>query len=72
MMLLDIYAHFPSQLLKLAEEDLAPRWYEPEIRSKKHKLSTTATKDLEKRKKAATNAADEENEILGKTIPTRW
>ena len=66
-----MYTHFPSQLLKLTEEDLAPRWYEPEIRSKQCKLSTTATKDLEKRKKAATNAADKENEILGTTISTR-
>ena len=50
---------------------MAPRWYEPEIRSKKRKFSTTATKDLEKRKKVDSNDTDEENEILGTTIPTR-
>ena len=70
-MLSGTYAHFPSQLHKLTEEDLAPRWYEPEIKSKKCKPSTTITKDLEKRKKAASNATDEENEILGTLIPTR-
>ena len=70
-MLSGTYAHFISQLHKLTEVDLAPRWYELDNKSKKCKPSATLTKDLEKKKKAALNAADEENEILGTIIPTK-
>ena len=71
-MLLGTNADFIFQFHKLTEDDLAPRWYEPETRPKKHKASATLTKDLEKKKKAASSAADEENEMLGTAIPTRW
>ena len=62
---------FLPQLHKLVEDNLAPLWYEPEIKTKKCKFSATITKDLEKSKKAATHAAEEEHEILGNTIPTK-
>ena len=55
---------------KLTEDDLAPDWYEPEAKPKKRKASVTLTKDLEKEKKASI-AVDEEDEMLGATIPTR-
>ena len=51
---------------------MAPDWYEPEAKTKKHKASASLTKDLEKKKKAASIAVDEENEMLGTAIPTRW
>ena len=60
------------QLHKLAEDDLAPDWYEPEANTKKRKASASLTKELEKKKKAARTAADQENEMLGTAIPTRW
>ena len=50
---------------------MAPLSYEPEIRAKKRNFSTTTTKDLEKRKKAAAHAAEQEDETLGNAIPTK-
>ena len=50
---------------------MVPDWYEPEARPKKRKASITLTKDLEKKKKAASIAIDEEDEMLGAIIPTR-
>ena len=55
----------------MTDEDLAPDWYEPEAKPKKRKASVTLTKDLEKKKKAANIAVDEEDEMLGTLIPTR-
>ena len=55
----------------MAEDKLAPDWYEPEAKSKKHKASAALTKELEKKKKAASTAVNEENEMLGTAIPTR-
>ena len=57
-MLSGTHAHFIFQFHKLTEDDLAPCWYEPEVKSKKRKPSATLTKDLEKKKKASSNAAD--------------
>ena len=62
---------FCFQLYKLAEDDLAPDWYEPEDKTKKRKASASLTKELEKKKKAASTAVDKENEMLGTAIPTR-
>ena len=59
------------QLYKLAEDDLAPDWYEPEAKTKKRKASTSLMKELEKKKKAASIAVDEENKMLGTAVPTR-
>ena len=70
-MLPDTNAYFTFQFHKLAEDELAPNWYEPEVKPKKCKASAALTKDLEKKKKAASNAVDEENEMLGTAIPTR-
>ena len=61
---------FHLQLYKLAEDELAPDWYEPEAKAKKRKASASLTKELEK-KKVASIAVDEENEMLGTAIPTR-
>ena len=47
------------QFHKLTEDDLAPDWYEPEAKTKKRKASISLTKDLEKKKKAASIAANE-------------
>jgi len=48
----------------LGEEELAPNWYDTGAsKSKKRKLSSS-TKDLEKRKKAATSV-DAEDETVG-------
>ena len=55
------------QFHKLTDEDLAPDWYEPE-KPKKRKASTTLTKDLEKKKKAAPIAVDEDD-MMGANIP---
>ena len=55
----------------MTDDDLAPDWYEPEAKPKKRKASVTLTKDLEKKKKAANITVDEEDEMLGATIPTR-
>ena len=55
----------------MAEDELAPDWYEPEAKSKKRKASAALTKELEKKKKAASTAVDEENEMLGTAVPTR-
>ena len=55
----------------MTDEDLAPDWYEPEPKPKKRKASATLTKDLEKKKKAENIVVDEEDEMLGATIPTR-
>ena len=44
---------------------MAPDWYEPE----KRKASTTLTKDLEKKKKTAPVAIDEDD-MMGANIPT--
>ena len=46
---------------------MAPDWYEPE-KPKKRKASTTLTKDLEKKKKAAPIAVDEDD-MMGANIP---
>ena len=62
---------FCFQFHKLTEDDLAPDWYEPEAKTKKRKASASLTKDLEKKKKAASTIVDEENEMLGTAIPTR-
>ena len=51
------------------EDDFAPDWYEPEPKLKKRKVSATLTKDLEKKKKAAYVAVDEDD-TMGVTIPT--
>jgi hypothetical protein len=56
------------QLATLAEEDLAPRYYDAGTKARKRKL--ISTKDLEKRKKAATTP-EAEDEILGENIPTK-
>ena len=56
-----------SQFHRLTEDDLAPEWYEPE-KPKKHKASTTLTKELEKKKKAAPIAVDEDD-MMGANIP---
>ena len=61
---------FRLQLYKLAEDDLAPDWYEPEAKTKKRKASTSLMKELEK-KTAASTTVNEENEMLGTAIPTR-
>ena len=50
---------------------MAPDWYEPEANTKKRKASVSLTKDLEKKKKAASTVVDKENEMLGTAIPTR-
>ena len=48
----------------LGDEDLAPNWYDTGAsKSKKRKMSSS-TKDLEKRKKAATST-DAEDETVG-------
>ena len=54
----------------MTDDDLAPDWYEPEAKTKMRKASASLTKELEK-KKAASIAVDEENEMLGTAIPTR-
>ena len=59
------------QFHKLTEDDLAPDWYEPEAKTKKHKASAFLTKELEKKKKAASTTVDKENEMLGTAIPIR-
>ena len=59
------------QFHKLTEDDLVPDWCEPEAKTKKHKAFVSLTKDLEKKKNAASTAIDEEDEMLGATIPTR-
>ena len=61
---------FYFQFHKLADDELAPDWYEPEAKTKKRKASATLTKEPEKEKKAATTV-DEENEMLGTAIPVR-
>ena len=71
MMLTDANMQFHLQPLNLAEDELAPDWYEPEAKSKKRKASTALTKELEKKKKVASIAVDEENEMLGTAVPTR-
>ena len=48
---------------------MAPDWYEPEAKTKKRKASVSLTKNLEKKKKAASIAVDEDD-MLGATIPT--
>ena len=48
---------------------MAPDWYEPE-KPKKHKASTTLTKDLERKKKKVAPAAVDEDDMMGVTIPT--
>ena len=58
------------QFHKLTEDDLAPDWYDPEGKPKKRKAPVSLTKDLEKKKKAASIAVDEEIEMLGTGIPT--
>ena len=71
-MLVDTNIHFHFQFHKLAEDELAPDWYEPEAKSKKQKACAALTKELEKKKKKAASAAvDEGNEMLGTAIPTR-
>ena len=60
---------FCFQFHKLTDDDLAPYWYEPEAKTKKRKASVSLTKDLEKKKKAA-NIAVDEDDMLGATIPT--
>jgi hypothetical protein len=52
----------------LAEEDLAPRYYDVGVKTKKRKL--ISTKEMEKRKKAATTT-EAEDEILGNKVPTK-
>ena len=49
---------------------MAPDWYEPEAKPKKRKASVTLTKDLEKKKKAASIVVDKEDKMLEATIPT--
>ena len=71
MRLTDTNIHFHFQFHKLAQDELAPDWYEPEAKSKKRKASAALTKELEKKKKAAATAVDEENEMLGTAIPVR-
>ena len=66
-----LIVQFRLQLYKLAEDDLAPDWNEPEAKTKKRKASASLTKELEKKKKAASTVADEENEMLGTVIPIR-
>ena len=56
----------------MAEDELAPDWYELAAKSKKRKASTALTKELEKKKKAVAGTADEENEMLGTAIPVKW
>ena len=59
-----MFCLFPFQLQTLEDADLAPNWYDTGAsKSKKRKMSSS-TKDLEKRKKAATSA-DAEDETLG-------
>ena len=72
-MLPDTNMCFHFQFHKLAEDELAPDWYAPEAKSKskKCKASAALTKELEKKKKAASTTVDEENEMLGTAIPTR-
>ena len=71
-MLSDTNMRFYFQFHKLAYDELAPDWYEPEAKSKKRKASAALTKELEKKKKkAASTAVDEENEMLGTANPTR-
>ena len=53
----------------MAKDELAPDWYEPEAKSKKHKASAALRKELEKKKKAASTTVDEENEMLGPPSP---
>ena len=62
---------FYLQFHKLADDKLAPDWYEPEAKSKKRKASAALTKELEKKKKVASTAVDEENEMMGTAIPVR-
>ena len=51
----------------MTEDDLAPEWYEPE-KPKKCKASASLTKELEKKKKAAPIAVDEDD-TMGINIP---
>ena len=71
MMLADTNMYFHLQFHKLAEDELAPDWYQPEAKTRKRKASATLTKELEKKKKAASTVPDEENEMVGTAIPTR-
>ena len=71
-MLPDTNAYFTFQFHKLVDDDLVPSWYKLETRPKNRKPSATLTKDLEKKKKVASSTTDEENDILGTVIPTRW
>jgi hypothetical protein len=53
----------------LAEEDLAPRYYDAGTSTRKRKL--LSTKDLEKKKKKTAVTTEAEDEILGSKIPTK-
>ena len=55
----------------MPEDELAPDWYEPEGKSKKHKASAVLTKELEKKNKATSTVVDKENEMLGTAVPIR-
>ena len=46
---------------------MAPRYYDTGVKTKKRKL--ISTKEMEKKKKAATTEA--EDEILGNKVPTK-
>ena len=52
------------------DANLAPNWYAPRYKARKRKVTSTSTKDLEKRKKVV-NTAEAEDEILGNTVPTK-
>ena len=58
-----MFCPFPFQLQTLGDADLAPNWYDTGAsKSKKRKIGGS-TKDLEKRKKAATSV-DAEDDTL--------
>jgi hypothetical protein len=57
------------QFSKLAEEDLAPNWHEPE-KTKKRKAPANTTKEAEKKKKKAATVVADEEDMAGINIPT--
>ena len=65
-----MFCPFPFQLQTLGDADLAPNWYDAGASKSKKRKVGSSTKDLEKRKKAATSV-DAEDETLGENIPLK-
>ena len=61
---------FSFSAANLGEEELAPNWYDTGASKLKKRKLSAFTKDLEKRKKAATSV-DAEDETLVENIPLK-